>query len=290
MLAAYGGRWQASLDARIERRGDKSQLTYCQHTGPLRLQKALWPEGTNPVHLLMLHPPGGIAAGDTLDIQFNVQDNAHALVTTPGAGKWYKSLENATIDQAAVQSIALFVGADASLEWLPQEVIVHDGALAKSVIDIRLHSTAAMLGSEVIVLGRKASAEVFSSGEFHQSLRMSRGDKLVWSDRAIIRADLIAKTSCLKHYHVSGVLWATAPSQVLGKLLETEIDAAEKLASEILGENGVAGVSKVGPTLFLVRAVGDKPEKIRQALMAVWAMLRPIVVGRPAVMPRIWNT
>jgi urease accessory protein len=290
MLEAYGGRWQARLDACVGVRHDKSQLVSCEHSGPLRLQKALWPEGTNPVHLLILHPPGGIAAGDTLDVKLSVQDNAHALVTTPGAGKWYKSLDGATIDHAAKQSVLLLVGPNASLEWLPQEVIIHDGALGKSSIDIYLHSTAVMLGSEVIVLGRKASAEVFASGQFHQSLRMSRGDQLVWSDRSIIRADLIAKTSCLKQYHVSGVLWATAPSQVLGKLLETEIDAAEKLASEILGDNGAAGVSKVGPTLFLVRAVGDNPEKVRRALMALWAMLRPIVVGRPAVMPRIWNT
>jgi urease accessory protein len=290
MLAAYGGRWHASLAARIEKRGDKSQLTHCQHTGPLRLQKALWPEGTNPVHLLMLHPPGGIAAGDTLAIRFDVHDQAHALVTTPGAGKWYKSLENATIDDAAKQSIVLTVGANASLEWLPQEVIIHDGTLAKSKVEIHLDETAAMLGSEVIVLGRKASAEIFANGEFHQGLEMFRAGKLLWSDRAIIRADLIAKTSCLKHYHVSGVLWATAPADVLGALSESDIEAVEKLASDVLGKNGIVGVSKVGPTLFLVRAVADNPEKLRQALIAVWAVLRPSVVCRTAVTPRIWNT
>jgi urease accessory protein len=290
VLAAYGGRWHASLKARVEKRGDKSQLTLCQHTGPLRLQKALWPEGTHPVHLLMLHPPGGIAAGDTLDIRFDIRDDAHALVTTPGAGKWYKSLEHTSMADAASQSIFLTVGANASLEWLPQEVIIHDGALAKSVVSIDLHETAAMLGSEIIVLGRKASAEVFASGEFHQSLRMNRAGKILWSDRAKISANLIAQTSCLKQYHVSGVLWATAPTAVLNGWREAEIEAAEKTAAEILGKSGVVGVSKVGPNLFLVRAAANNPEKLRHALMAVWAMLRPVVLGRPAVTPRIWNT
>jgi urease accessory protein len=287
-LEAYGGRWHASLNATVALRGGKSQLVAVKHSGPLRLQKALWPEGTqihNPVHLLMLHPPGGIAGGDSLEAHFEVQDDAHALITTPGAGKWYRS-----VDEPASQVISIYIGANASLEWLPQEVIVHDGAIARSEVAIHLNANAAMMGCEILVLGRMNYGETFQTGEFRQSLHLYRADRLIWSDKSLIRSDWMALDSALKRYHVNGVFWVSAPAEVLGKISESDVGDFEVAANQLVAEFGVLGISRVAPTLLLVRGVASNPEKLRHAFLSIWQKLRPIVLQREAVTPRIWNT
>ena len=55
------------------------------------MQKPLYPEGKAVCQTILLHPPSGIAGGDQLHIPARVGPQAHAQITTPGAGKWYRS-------------------------------------------------------------------------------------------------------------------------------------------------------------------------------------------------------
>src|SRR5262245_27058079 len=108
--------WQARLQLRYERAAGSTRLTRRKHSGPLLVQKPFYPEGDEVCHSLLVHPPGGIAGGDRLEIDVAVGEGARALVTTPGAAKWYRSS-----GQVAEQRATLAVGLGASLEWFPQE-------------------------------------------------------------------------------------------------------------------------------------------------------------------------
>ena len=79
--------WQAGLQLGFQRRGERSVLARRSSYGPLAVQKALYPEGHLVCHAILLHPPGGIAGGDRLEIAVEVETGAHALLTTPGATK-----------------------------------------------------------------------------------------------------------------------------------------------------------------------------------------------------------
>ena len=82
---------------------------------------------------------------------------AHALLTTPGAGKWYRS---AGAVGAAARS-RFDVGRRA-LEWLPQETIVFDGALRRHRHASRpRRRRARYIGWEIVCLGRTGSGERF---------------------------------------------------------------------------------------------------------------------------------
>jgi urease accessory protein len=170
--------WQARLALGFERRGASSALVQREHCGPLRVQKALYPEGPDVCHAILLHPPGGIAGGDSLEISVNVGAGARALLTTPGAGKWYRAG-----GRQARQSLRVRVGEGGVVEYLPQETIVFDGAEAQMQTHIELAAGALFCGWEILCLGRTASGERFSHGRLELATRIEKQGQPLWLER-----------------------------------------------------------------------------------------------------------
>jgi urease accessory protein len=277
-LDAYGGGWPARLRACVGRSGERSAIVGLDHRGPLRLQKGLWPEGPDPVHLILLHPPGGIAGGDSLTTEIEVQPDAHALMTTPGAGRWYRA------DAASSQHVRLAVRARATLEWLPQETIVHDGAQAEASLELDIDEEACAIGWEIVVLGRRASGERFARGALRQSTRIARAGRSLFDESSLVQGEREQGLAALAGLHVSGLLWAVSSAPIDDSL-------AESVEAAMLGlAPAYAGASRVAPNLLLARVVDGSPERTRAAFAAAWALLRPELLGRAPRRPRIWAT
>src|SRR5258706_10588933 len=115
--------WEAVLQLAFQRRGDRTVLARRSSFGPLAVQKALYPEGELVCHAILLHPPGGIAGGDRLEIAIDVETGAHPLLTTPGATKRYPSPAT-----EASQSIGTSIARQAGCEWTPPENIFFNAA------------------------------------------------------------------------------------------------------------------------------------------------------------------
>lgn len=267
--------WNASLSLRYLPQAGRT-IVERRHDGPLQVQKALYPEGDAVCHTIVVHPPGGIAGGDALAIDASCDAGAHALVTTPGATRWYKAN-----GQRATQAIRLQV--TGRLEWLPQETIVFDQADVGSSIDIALNDdAAATIGWDVIVLGRTASGESLRAGAFTQTIRLQAGGELLWSERTRIAGGdaLLHSPVGLGGHPVFGCLWAYGPSWT--------DDTIEALRAAL---PPAAAITRLAPRLLVGRAVGATTAAVRDALEAVWRLTRPRVFdGRSAVAPRIWST
>ena len=97
--------WKAQLDLGFFQENHRTILRDRKHIGPLQIQKPFYPEDDGTCHLYLLHPPGGVVGGDQFEIRINVQSQARALITTPAAGKFYRSA-----GQDALQSQEIKVG------------------------------------------------------------------------------------------------------------------------------------------------------------------------------------
>lgn len=264
--------WKAELSLEFEGRNGRTVLARKRHDGPLQVQKPLYPEGDAVCHAIVVHPPAGIAGGDELEISATVGRDSHALLTTPGAGKWYRSER-----VWARQRLSFRV--EGSLEWLPQETIVFDGAHADMGCTVDLAPDARYVGWEILCLGRTGSGERFERGECRVATAIRRDGKLLWIERGRIEGDgeLMNSKVGLGGRSVCATLLACAPE--LGKnLIEKLRSSAPQAALTLL------------PGVFAARYLGDSSEDAKRCFARLWAALRPPLLGRKADEPRIWRT
>jgi len=273
--------WQAALSLAFERRGGRSVLAGNTHRGPLRVQKALYPEGDGVCQAIVLHPPSGIAGGDQLHISASVAQGAHAQLTTPGAGKWYRSG-----GAEASQRVDLVLGEGATLEWLPQETIAFDGARARMATHVLLAADSRFIGWDILCLGRAAAGERFANGRFDLFYRVDRGSKPIWLERGGFAGNdpMLASPAGWAGHTVCGTLLCTFP-----ELPQQAATLLESLRS-IAPNDGAGHAITALPDLLVARYLGDSSEAARLWFAALWAVLRPACCGRPAILPRIWNT
>lgn len=269
--------WRAQLALHYELRAERSVLAARRHDGPLVTQKPLYPEGDAVCHSIIVHPPGGIAGGDQLEVNVHAGAGARALLTTPGAAKWYRSA-----GAWARQHNRVTVEADACVEWLPQETIVFDGALAQLDSRIELAARASYIGWEILCFGRAGSGERFARGRCTLRTSITRAGKPLWLEQGAIDAGGLRMRSPagLGEATVCGTLIVAAEN--LHRVNRDECRA--------LGANtGRTAVTRL-PGVLVARYLGDSSEAAKHYFAALWMVLRPLVSGRPAVMPRIWST
>ncbi|MDA8260038.1 MAG: urease accessory protein UreD [Betaproteobacteria bacterium] len=271
--------WRARLSLGFQRREAATILARREHVGPLRIQKALYPEGEAVCHAIVLHPPSGIVGGDELEIDVTVGPGAHALLTTPGAGKWYRSA-----GAWASQRLGFAVEAQGVLEWLPQETIVFDAARAAMRSTVDLADDARFIGMEVLCLGRRASGEKFTEGALRLDTRIRRAGRPVWLERGLLEggSDLLDAAAGLAGFSVSGTFLAAASGVEPGLLAACR----DIPIHETGARHGITAL----PEILVARYLGHSSEAARQWFVALWQVLRPALIGREAQLPRIWNT
>ncbi|PTR16539.1 urease accessory protein [Nitrosospira sp. Nsp2] len=272
---------QARLSLGYSEDRGTTRLVDRDHYGPLLVQKPLYPEGREVCHTVIIHPPGGVVGGDELEITANVGKAAQVQITTPGAAKWYKA--NGHVSH---QNIRLNVGAGGSLEWVPQETIFFDNADLVLDHQVRLEKDANYIGCEILCFGRTASGESFNGGRIRQRTRIYRDGKLIWLEqiRLLGGSGAMRGPLALAGRTVCGTLILT------GRAIPRElIESAREGAESIAGDASRVGVSQL-KSAVVVRYLGDSSETARRVMLHIWGLFRPAMLGRAAIVPRMWNT
>ncbi|MCO8101359.1 urease accessory protein UreD [Acinetobacter indicus] len=276
--------WFAQLELGFKGAKNRTVLEHRKHHGPVRVQKMLWPEKTGVCHAIIVHPPAGIAGGDHLTFQMSAEQAAHALVTTPGAGKWYK-----TNQKQAFQHIDITVKDTSIFEWLPQETMLFNGANANSETRVVLEDSASFIGWDMLVLGRQARHETFTEGSYQNRFQLYRNNKLLVTDRLSFSGNDRWLSSCLgmSGHAVMASFWAVPPEKFRSKFyLDQQIDQIRELIMRM--------DIKVRLTLLddvvTARYLGDDVRQCHDAFAAIRAKLRRDWFDLDEEFPRIWRT
>jgi len=275
-------RWKARLDLAFQLAKGRSYLAKNLHKGPLVMQKTLHPEGEAVCHGVVIHPPGGVAGGDELSLHVDVGVGAHALLTMPGAGKWYKSN-----GQTAKQHLQFNVQSAAKLEWLPQENILFDGAQVEFSADVRLAGDAQYAAWEVTCLGRQAQGERWNTGGMLQKLQIRREDKLIWNECMALSPNsrILHSIVGLKGNVVSAG-FVVAAGEIPAEILQA---CRAVKPQQDLDNDAHYGVTAL-PEVFAARYVGQSSQCAREYFESLWRLMRPWYAEREAIRPRVWNT
>lgn len=270
--------WQAELRLGFALHDGVSRLVERTHSGPLRVQKPLYPEGDGVCHAIIIHPPGGVVGGDQLAVHATAGEGAHALLTSPGAAKWYRANGH-----VSGQHVVLRAGSGAAIEWLPQESIFFDQACVRLRHEVELAADAGYIGCDIVCLGRSASGETFNTGSISQHVQIRRGGRLLWWEQGVLAAGgaLMASPLGLGGHTVCATLiavGASAAPAVVAALREIKVPAG-----------ALFGATQM-KSLVVVRLLCGDSEAARGIMLAAWQLLRPAMLGRDAVVPRIWNT
>ena len=273
--------WNASLRLDYTSEGGRSVARFA-HEGPLRILQSLWPEGDAVCHNVMVHPPGGLVAGDTLAIEVHAGAGSHGLVTTPGASRFYRS-EGA----AAVQDVRIRMDTGSRLEWLPLEALYYSGCRAENRLHMDLAPGAQLLGWDVAALGLPQAGQPFVRGSVLQHLELEGA----WLERGRIAADdarLMDGPLGLAGHRCLASLFLVAGSDLARGRREALLEAARAVI-EPHGLAGSAGATAPGPRVVVVRVLAPLVEPALQLLKAVRRAWRPLLWDLPPHEPRGWT-
>ena len=254
-----------------------------RHDGPLRVLKSLFPEGPAVCHTVIVHPPGGVVGGDALSVDLAVGTGAHALVTTPGATRFYRSG-----GERAAQTIHARVAAGGRLEWLPLETLVHSGAHADNKMSFELAPGAEMFGWDCVALGLPAADAPFVAGDYRHDIAV--GPR--WLERGRTSASdaaLLDGPCGWAGHRALGTLWFAAGKPLDDARRERLLDTAR----EIAGAHALAataGATAPQPDVIALRVLAPRVEPVHELLVSVWRAWRTLAWERPACVPRVWRT
>ena len=277
--------WSAALELQFESRGGRTVLTHNRHEGPLRVQRPFYPECGGQAHVYILHPPGGIVAGDSLAITARFHSGAHALLTTPSAGRVYRSNTEQLLQS---QQVKLHVGDGGFGEWLPQETILFDAALARNHTQIELEGSARFIGWEITCLGRPASGLGFERGSLDQRLAICRDGRLLLLERSLLDggSPMLQAAWGLQGFTTLGTLVCASRDKDLLRDIKT---CCEDLQPSTAEPHLRIAATQL-PELVIVRGLADNAAPLRNAFIHCWRVMRRHLVRQEAVPPRIWFT
>lgn len=268
--------WRAALALSFTRSRDRTVIAERRHVGPMCIQRPFYPED-GVCHAYVLHPPGGLAGGDRLELRAIAHPGAAALMTTPASTKFYRSL-----GAPSTQEQTLTVANDASLEWLPLDSILFGGSRAHVKTRIELASDARFIGWEMTSLGRPLSGDGYDSGSLRQRTEIRVDGEFQLLERTQWEAGdaILRRPWGLDGFGMFAALYAyPANDDVLGSVRE-RLGIGPELRSAATRLN----------RLLVVRALAARPEALRELFEAIWAGMRPAIIGCAASAPRIWRT
>ena len=219
--------------------------------------------------------------GDVLELDVQASGQAHGLITTPGASRFYRSA-----GELALQDTRIRLSDAARLEWLPAEAIYYDACQAENRLRIELAPDASLMGWDVGALGLPHAGLPFASGTVLQHIEIAglwleRG-RMDAADTRLLKSPLgLAGNNC-----IATLFFCTGSP--LGRARQTAALDAARACIDGHPLAASAGATSPNPQVVVVRVLAPQVEAAMELLRAIRVAWRAELWQLGAGVPRIW--
>lgn len=241
---------------------------------PLYAQRALYLEESLPsmAYMYIMSPSGGILQGDRYRMDISLSNGAQAHITTQGATRVYRMDQN-----FATQIINIDLGPDAYFEFVPDQIIPYRNSRFYQTLKMRVHDSATMIYSEMIVPGRVASGESFEYDIcYMKAVGSNQAGQLRFTDIAILEPKErdINQLGVLNNRSVVGSVYLLCPSPVVKPIIN-------EINSTLTSNNDVLAGASVMPysSGMIVRLLGDGASALRAAIFDIIRISRKSILN-----------
>jgi urease accessory protein len=230
---------------------------------------------------VLVHPPGGIVGGDELAIEVALGPHAQALITTPGATRFYRSA-----GELAVQEAAATLAPGARLEWLPLENIAYPGCRAVNRVRVELAPGAETIGWDLLALGLPAADAAFTHGTMRTQVEFPGR----WLDAGTVDgadARLLHSRVGFAGRSVLATLWFATGALLPPARRDALLEAARAVPADARVE---CGATAPAAGIVVARALADRVEPALHWAIGVRAAWRAAAWNLEPTVPRVWRT
>ncbi len=264
---------------RMQRSSGESRVAFDLRDGRTRLGdlyqrdpcRVLFPksEPGEPPQAVMITTSGGVTGGDALKMSVEIGPGAEAVATTQAAEKIYRASRGS---EPCAIDVEVRVAEGATLDWLPQESIVFEGARLKRRTVAEVVEGGSLLACEMVVLGRGASGERFTAGLLLDAWSVRRPGRLVWTDTLRVEGETPEGAGFGTANALATVIGVWDLPQPCFDKARTLLEAADKVRAGVTLVNGI----------MVARLLGEATE-VRHAT------IRFLTEFRGRRLPRVWH-
>lgn len=245
-------RARGTLDLSTKARGALSAIDRLRTSGCVR---ALFPRRGDSVEAIVINTSGGLTGGDSLELAARAGDGSALTLTTQAAERAYRASSG-----LARVTTRLEAGAGAALNWLPQELILFEGARLSRRLRVDLTGDARLLLVEPVIFGRTAMGERLQDVLFRDRIE-------VWRDGAPLYLDGLALEGNLETQMGRAALGAGAAAMASLVLVAPDAEAQLGPMRRMLPDIG--GVTLLRPDMLALRLLAVDGMALRCSLLPI---------------------
>lgn len=222
---------ESRIFVQTARQNGRTQVEDMYFTALYKIMRPLYNGGHTD--LILMAASAGLLAGDSINAQYTFGDESNVSIRTQGFEKVFN-----TGDGQACRKIAIEVGENARVCFLPQPVIPFAGSDYRGSMTVNLQKSSRFLCADVFTCGRTGCGERFAMRRFENRLCVTLDGKTVFAEHTLVQPERRGYTGLgqWQGFTHQGVLYAYAPGK------EDEILAFAR-QKDILPD-GIVGASR----------------------------------------------
>ncbi|MGD1863896.1 MAG: urease accessory protein UreD [Phormidesmis sp.] len=229
-------------------------------------------------YLYRMNTSPGLLAGDVLRMSLTLEEGSSLLLADQAATKVHTMPLDGPLDKRLAKvHYEIEVGDRATLEFLPEPLILFTDSALKQTTDITLHPSAGLTWGEIILPGRLARGERYQFQEYLSRVQIKLDDDTVWFVEAV---KLLGKTNPFAHSElfasgsVLGSLILALPQEMATRENLTVVSQQIDRLSETSAMLEVASSVLPGERGLFVRAIASTTRDLQSAFKAAANCIR----------------